>query len=372
MQRHAAICSLLGGGLDVLAAVWRWDAGRTAEARKALRGLVATPQLFETGPLPALHAIDESSRASSFPHTVVLFGAALASGWPWASALRHIAPIRTGVFCNGGQGFITTLGLQLPPGQLTHGVWSVGTVSSPEDGDQPVRVWFGEAGAVLVTCASSLVVRGASAQAGSGRASRFFPDFIRMGRDEHGHLIIPSYLVTTIVTRRHVWARRIPNMDGVTRACVFGKLVYPRLTLRTKASWKPNHPPWDNPEGKRMIGRKVAEWFFAGCLEWVRPGLPLPVIIEPQSLVPKKGKEKYRNITDARVGNRSLEDWGVLYFSARDLAEALTPRAICFEHDIIEGYHINHFSGCTGELVEGLGVIGARLIYPWDPNYDAT
>lgn len=89
-----------------------------------------------------------------------------------------------------------------------------------------------------------------------------------------------------------------------------------------------------------------------------------------QSLVPKKGKEKYRNITDACVGNCSLQDWGVLYFSARDLADGLTPNAIAFEHDIIEGYHINRLSGCTSELVEGLGLVGARLAYPGDPEYD--
>ena len=72
-----------------------------------------------------------------------------------------------------------------------------------------------------------------------------------MPMDEHGHVILPKNLATSIlvVERRHVWAVLIPNMDEVTRACVFGKLCYP------KSGWKPNHKPREDEEAKRAIGQ---------------------------------------------------------------------------------------------------------------------
>ncbi len=55
------------------------------------------------------------------------------------------------------------------------------------------------------------------------------PTLLRQAPDrEEGRLILPQYTVTSVVERRHVWMRRIPNMDGVMRALVSGKLCYPR------------------------------------------------------------------------------------------------------------------------------------------------
>ena len=67
---------------------------------------------------------------------------------------------------------------------------------------------------------------------------------------------------------------------------------------------------------------------------------------------------------DAWGGNESLEPWAVIYFTARDLADALLPRAIVSGHDVKDGCHISLFSGCTGELVWSWGVIGFCWIYP--------
>ena len=66
----------------------------------------------------------------------------------------------------------------------------------------------------------------------------------------------------------------------------------------------------------------MAAYFFQGALEYVFPGHPLPTIVEPKGAVPKKGPDKYRDIADARVGNKSLADWGVRNYTARDLAAA--------------------------------------------------
>ena len=71
-------------------------------------------------------------------------------------------------------------------------------------------------------------------------------------------------------------------MDGVTRACDFGKLCYPRRGWRTTAKSKPNHKQWDDEQANRAIGpgRKAAEWFVTGSLEYVPPDVPPPILVE--------------------------------------------------------------------------------------------
>ena len=382
--RHEAVRALLGGGLHSLASAWRWDASRLSSVLLALRGLVGDEATFVSSRLPTPLGVADSPGTTRFPHTVVLFGAALASGWPWATALGALSSVRLGSFCNEGRGFVTSYGLQLPPERLLHGGWSTATISTKEDCGPPVTVWFDAAGVALVTCTASMRLRTPARPARGSSAlvsrpgeqsrrnpSRWFPEYIRMPVDEHGHVIIPKNLVTSIVERRHVWAALIPNMDGVTRACVFGKLCYPRVSWRTTASWKPNHKPWENEEAKRAIGPKAAGWFLSGALEWVPPDVPPPIIVEPQSAVPKQGKDVFRNVTDARVGNKGLEEWGVRYHSARDFGDGLSPCAIAFVEDVAEAYHINYLAGCTGDLVWGWGIVGARVVYPGDPEYDA-
>ena len=382
--RHEACCALLGGGLSVLATAWHWDSSRLSSVLLALRNIVGDSALFASARLPSVSGLTDPSGATSFPHTVVLFGAALASGWPWATALQSLSSVRRGSFCNEGRGFMTSYGLQLPSERVLRGEWSMATISTREDCGPPVTVWFDATGVVFLSCSSSLRLRGPARPARGSSAlvsrpgeqlrrqkpSRWFPEYIRMPMDEHGHVILPKNLVTSIVERRHVWAALIPNMDGVTRACVFGKLCYPRKSWRTTASWKPNHKPWEDEAAKRAIGPKAAQWFVTGALEYVPPDVPPPILVEPQSAVPKKGKDVFRNITDAREGNKCLDEWGVRYHSARDFGDGLSPCAIAFGDDVDEAYHINYLAGCTGELAWGWGIVGARLVYPNDPEYE--
>lgn len=384
--RHEAVRGLLGGGLRALAAAWHWDDSRLQLALTALRGLVGPPIAFSSSALPAQRGLDDPRGGSRFPHSVVLFGAALAVGWPWAAALAVFSSVTVGSFCNDGRGFITAYGLQLSPERLHDGPWREGLVAPREECGPPVRIWFDANGAVFLQCSSSLRVsrpvrpepaRGASGvvsrpgqRQGLRADTRWFPAYVQMPLDEHQHIVIAKHLITSVFERRHVWARLIP-MDGVTRALVFGKACYPRIGWRTIASWKPNHPGWDNAEAKAATGHQFAQWLFAGHLEYVPPDAPPPLIIEPQGYVPKKGKVKFRNITDARIGNKTLDDWGVRYFSARDFGDALSPCAIGFVEDVVEGYHLIYLPGCIGDLIWGWGVRGVRLVFPCDPEYDS-
>ena len=382
--RHEAVRGLIGGGLATLATAWRWDEPRRQRALAALRGLVGSPAAFLRSALPGRRVVDEPGRTDSFPHSVVLFGAALAVGWPWATALAVFSSISTGCFCNGGRAFLTTYGLQLSPERLLMGQWHEGHVAPGEECGPPVTIWFDDGGAVFVQCVSSLraspPVRPAPARGASGlvarpgqppgqrAATRWFPEYIRMPLDEHGNIVIAKHLLTSVFERRHEWARLI-QMDGLTRALVFGLGCYPRKGWRSLASWRPNHPGFDNPVAKLALGHQFAQWLFAGHLEYVPNGCRLPLLIEPQGFVPKKGKVQFRNITDARVGNKTLDEWGVRYFSARDFGDALSPCAISFGADIVEGYHLLPLPGCRRDLVWGWGVRDVRLIYPGDPDY---
>ncbi len=66
-----------------------------------------------------------------------------------------------------------------------------------------------------------------------------------------------------MVDRRHVWVKRIPNMDGVVRALVFGKLCYPRVDWRVVPLSKPNHKSWEQPGVKAILGLKSEDGHMA-------------------------------------------------------------------------------------------------------------
>ena len=65
-----------------------------------------------------------------------------------------------------------------------------------------------------------------------------------------------------------------------------------------------------------------------------------------------------------------LADWGVHYYSARDLAFALSWRAIVNGHDINDGYHIAVLAGCTGQLVWGWGIVRVEYVHPGDADFE--
>ena len=364
---------LLQGGLRAHAGVWRMGTDRVREAEDRLALVVGRPAVFGGGEPPAwAQPVDEQGAPRPFPLAVLLFGAALRSGWPWGLALRLFAGLKAGWVCGGGHGFVPDRGRELPPpGRGLAGQWLVGKLSSLTDPGAVVTVYFDFSAVVFVECSRPVFAPRLGAPAPYGRRpSLFLPPYVRLPQDAAGRLVLPRFTVTSVVERRHVWAKRIPNMDGVVRALVSGKLCYPRIDWRVVPSFKPNHKSWEQFEVKEMLGRKLAVWLYQGALEWIHPLLPRPVIIEPKGAVPKKGPDKYRDVSDSREGNKSLADWGVRYHTWKELADALTPYAIVWGHDISDGYHLAVLSGCTGELVWGWGVIGVRMVYPEDPDFE--
>ena len=370
--RHASLRALHDGGLRVLTASWHLPERDVRVIATALRTVIGPPAVFGASsclPLDALAC--PSDVVSDFALAPLLFGESLAAGWPWALALRLFSGLRRGRSCDGGLGFLPERGKHSPP--PPGGGWSCGTISSAADPDVMVTVYFNDAGVGYVSCTRAVF---GSDKDGRGPVpawlvrskSRWLPEYIRFEVDGFGIPLLPKHHVTSLLERRHVWERLI-KMDGVARAIVMGKLSYPRTCWRITPSYLPNHKSWEVDAVKAKLGQKMAAYFFQGAAEAILPGHPLPTIIEPKGAVPKKGKDEFRDISDARMGNKTILKWGTRLFPARDLAASLQWRSIMNGFDISDGYHVSLLTGCTGELVLGFGITGVRRVYEGDPEW---
>jgi hypothetical protein len=185
-----------------------------------------------------------------------------------------------------------------------------GMISSAADPDVVVTVYFNDAEVGYVGCTRAVF---SSAPDGRGPVpawlvrskSSWLPDYIRFELDAFGIPILPQHDVTSLLERRHVW-QRLVQMDGVARAIVMGKLSYPRTCWRILPSYLPNHKSWEVDAVKVKLGQKMAAYFFQGAAEAILPGQLLPTIIEPKGAVPKKGKDEFRDISDARMGYKTI------------------------------------------------------------------
>ena len=367
--RHASLKTLLNGGLCTLAAHWHLPEKDVLVTEACLRAVIGPTAVFGAASLPTLQDFLEPGAESDFALAPLLFGEALAAGWPWALAMRLFSGLRRGRPCDRGHGFIPERGkcTTPPPG----GGWLAGEIVS--EPDVKVTVYFDDAGVGFVRC--SRAVFGTAADAHGPMPdwlvqtrSRWMPDYIRIELDAFGIPVLPAHHVTSLVERRDVWKRLI-KMDGVTRAIVLGKLCYPRTCWRITPSYLPNHKSWEVDAVKLKLGRKMAAYFFQGAAEMILPGQHPPTVVEPKGAVPKKGDDEFRDISDAREGNKSIPKWGTRLFTARDLAASLQWRAILHGFDISDGYHISMLAGCTGELVWGYGIVGVRRIYEGDREW---
>ncbi len=82
--------------------------------------------------------------------------------------------------------------------------------------------------------------------------------------------------------------------------------------------------------------------------------------------MPKKGKDMFCDIANARMRNKTIRKWGTRLFTARNLAASLEWRAIVEGFNISDSYHILLLTSCTGNLVMGFGITGVQRIYKGD------
>ncbi len=114
----------------------------------------------------------------------------------------------------------------------------------------------------------------------------------------------------------------------------------------------------------------MAAYFIQGAAEAVLAHHPLPTIVEPKGSVAKKGKDLLRDISDARMGNRTISKWGTRLFTACDLVASLQYLAIVNGFDLSDGYHVTMLTGCTGDLVWGWEIVFVRRVYEGDPDWE--
>ena len=268
-SRHSDLQLLFEGGLQMLAHGWRLDASRLAAAMSRLHLAVGPPITFDMEPLPISFSEPDHMKAFRFPLHTLLFGPALAAGWPWLLALRLFSGFGSGFSHGRGHGFVHDRGKPAPlPGSL----WQFSRLSSKSDPGAVVTLYFDCEAVVYVHCTRPVFQRMAQAEGrrtdpNGRRASRFLPDYIRMPTNADGTFVIPRFNVTSVVERRAEWARLIPNMDGVTRLIVNGKLCYPRNDWRILPSIRPNHASWNVADVKESLGKKGAVWLWQGAME---------------------------------------------------------------------------------------------------------
>ena len=372
-ERHEALRLLQSGGLVTLANMWHLSPDLVAQAHEVINQLVGREAEWSTGRPTEYPQTTPEEPTVEFPHALAGFGAALAAGWTWDLALPAFAGISSGWFDAGGRAFWAAAsdGTLLGAGQP--GDWQVCRVLNDES-ELEVIFFIQKNHILAITSNKRFQVERPPQNAisqGSKRNTRFLPAYIRLPRDKRGRLLVPEFPVTAVVERRNMWKQLLGNIDAVTWAIISWKMVYLRRQWILRGSWLKNHPSWEVPRVKMKLGLKFGAYLFQGALEVVLWGCRLPIIIEPLGAVVKKGPDEFRAISDARKGNKGLNDWGVRYFSAREFADLLDWCYLLFGGDIRDAYHIAPFAGCTGDLVWGRGVVGVEDV-PGDESGSET
>ena len=158
---YEGVSALLHGGLRAVAAAWRMDPERVADAEARLSLVVGPPAIVGGGAVPAwgLDPVDGGSRP--FPLAVLLFGAALRAGWAWSLALRLFAGLKAGWPCGSGRGFIPERGKGVPPtGPELSGRWLVSRLASQTDPGSVVSVYFDTSRIAFVECSKPVFAPG--------------------------------------------------------------------------------------------------------------------------------------------------------------------------------------------------------------------
>jgi hypothetical protein len=111
--RHAALRTLLDGGLRVLSESWHLLERDVRVIESSLRTVIGPPAVFGAASLPLLPSAPLSGELHDFAFAPLLFGGeALAAGWPWALTMRLFAGLWQGLSYDGGLGFIPERGKQ--------------------------------------------------------------------------------------------------------------------------------------------------------------------------------------------------------------------------------------------------------------------
>ena len=156
--RHEAVSFLRQGGLRALMSHWKAPADVVDEAVARLSAALAPPAIFGAASLPPVFLDSVLADSVDCPLVSLLFGAAVAAGWPWALALRLFAGLGRGSPCNGGHTFIPDRGRPLSPGAPCRAA----SVASSADPSVVMTILFDDEGVALLSCTRAVFGSAAS------------------------------------------------------------------------------------------------------------------------------------------------------------------------------------------------------------------
>gem|GEM_PF-2417476 len=353
--RHQAALDVRRLGRELLTA-WRLSHDQVGYVFQQLDQLVSMGHGPDPCPPPALPPAQ--MEVSRFPHAVGCFLAALATGWPWLTALLAFQCLDEGYFLKDSRSFLAQ---NASPAVIGLGAWSRATLSPAGSESARLTVFLVDGKIALVHSDVPLrsvpprLLQAPRTRTG-GKRTRWLPSFIRLSCDPStGLTLIPNANVTTVVERSGAWHARLGPLDGTAKAIVDGNFTYPRKSWALTPSWMRNHPSWeDDPKAKEALGPTIASWISSGVLEYVPADCIPPLVVEPVGAVAKNSAPWYRLIMDARKSNTELDDWPVRYLTVLEAAAGLRYGALMCADDAKDAYHLSAFAGCTGELsVEG-------------------
>ncbi len=113
---------------------------RLHERDVCLLSVISPPAVFGAASLPTFSGSSSLGEVSDFALAPLLFGKALAAGWPWVLFTRLFSGLLLGRFCNGGLGFVPERGKHpaSPPGVG----WQCGVSSFAAEPEVVFSVYF--------------------------------------------------------------------------------------------------------------------------------------------------------------------------------------------------------------------------------------
>ncbi len=150
--------TLHNGGLRTLASGWHLPELDVLTIESSLRTVIGHPVIFGSAPLPAA-ATSFPGDLSTFALAPLLFGEALAAGWPWALSMLLFSGLLEGQSCDGLPGLHP--GAQQAARTFPSGGWQCCMITSEADPDVTVTLYFDDVGVGYVSC--TRVVLGAAA-----------------------------------------------------------------------------------------------------------------------------------------------------------------------------------------------------------------
>jgi hypothetical protein len=158
---------------------------------------------------------------------------------------------------------------------------------------------------------------------------------------------LPSFHVTTVISKRAAWIRRFRRHLGqAARVILDGKLCIPCDIHEGSPLDAPNLKScFETPEQEAFVDSIISEYLVTGVCSWYPP-TSKPLAICPLGVVPKRTKPWFRLVIDARGPNKRMSKWASNMKSLASSAHIFQPGSVCWTLDISSAYVCSNLMGC--------------------------